>query len=111
MAVESPISAAPQEKQVDNEGDALMASARSASEVRRAKSTTNAGAPLRKSASGATFARLRVMTTPETTPGESPSPRMQPDVDASYCSYDLTNTKNFGNQSPVSFYFFVYRFH
>ncbi|XP_008202443.1 tau-tubulin kinase homolog Asator isoform X2 [Nasonia vitripennis] len=100
MAVEAQIPATPQEKQVDNEGDALMASARSASEVARTKSAANAAAPLRKSASGATFARLRVMTTPETTPGESPSPRIQPDVDASYCSYDLTNTKNLGNQSP-----------
>lgn len=104
MAVESqpPASA---EKQVDNEGDALMASARSASEVPRHKTVTNATAPLRKSASGATLpatlARLRIAT-PEGTSGELPSPRIQTEVDASYCSYDVTNTKYIGNQSPVS---------
>lgn len=100
MAVESQ-APAPVEKQVDNEGDALMASARSASEVPRLKMVANAAAPLRKSASGATFARLRVAATPEGTSGELPSPRIQTEVDASYCSYDVTNTK-FGNQSPVS---------
>ncbi|XP_032667725.1 tau-tubulin kinase homolog Asator isoform X3 [Odontomachus brunneus] len=100
MAVESQ-APAPVEKQVDNEGDALMASARSASEVPRLKMVANAAAPLRKSASGATFARLRVAATPEGTSGELPSPRIQTEVDASYCSYDVTNTK-FGNQSPVT---------
>lgn len=106
MAVESqapaPIAA---EKQVDNEGDALMASARSASEVPRLKTMTNATTPLRKSASGATLpatlARLRIAT-PEGTSGELPSPRIQTEIDASYCSYDVTNTKYVGNQSPVS---------
>lgn len=102
MAVEPQSMGPPTEKQVDNEGDALMASARSASEVARIKSTVNAATPLRKSASGATFARLRVMATSESTPGEPMSPRMQTEVDASYCSYDVTNTKNVGNQSPVS---------
>ncbi|XP_014482904.1 PREDICTED: uncharacterized protein LOC106748669 isoform X2 [Dinoponera quadriceps] len=101
MAVESQVPA-PVEKQVDNEGDALMASARSASEVPRLKMVANAAAPLRKSASGATFARLRVAATPEGTSGELPSPRIQTEVDASYCSYDVTNTKYVGNQSPVT---------
>ncbi|EFN88725.1 Tau-tubulin kinase 1 [Harpegnathos saltator] len=101
MAVESQ-APAPVEKQVDNEGDALMASARSASEVPRLKMMANAAAPLRKSASGATFARLRVAATPEGTSGELPSPRIQTEVDASYCSYDVTNTKYVGNQSPVT---------
>lgn len=101
MAVESQ-APAPVEKQVDNEGDALMASARSASEVPRLKMVANAAAPLRKSASGATFASLRVAATPEGTSGELPSPRIQTEVDASYCSYDVTNTKYVGNQSPVS---------
>ncbi|XP_070153563.1 tau-tubulin kinase homolog Asator isoform X1 [Polyergus mexicanus] len=104
MAVESQIPA-PIEKQVDNEGDALMASARSASDVPRLKTVTNATAPLRKSASGvtlpATLARLRIAT-PEGTSGELPSPRIQTEVDASYCSYDVTNTKYIGNQSPVT---------
>jgi hypothetical protein len=105
MAVESQAPASV-EKQVDNEGDALMASARSASEVPRLKTVTNATvAPLRKSASGATLpatlARLRIAT-PEGTSGELPSPRIQTEVDASYCSYDVTNTKYIGNQSPVS---------
>jgi len=105
MAVESQAPASV-EKQVDNEGDALMASARSASEVPRLKTVTNATvAPLRKSASGATLpatlARLRIAT-PEGTSGELPSPRIQTEVDASYCSYDVTNTKYVGNQSPVS---------
>lgn len=73
--------------------------ARSASEVR----ALSAGAPLRKSASGATFARLRVMPAPETTTSsELPSPRVQTEIDASYASYDVTNTKNVGNHSPVS---------
>ncbi|KZC08670.1 Tau-tubulin kinase 1 [Dufourea novaeangliae] len=90
------------EKPVDNEGDALMASARSASEVPRNKISANAAAPLRKSASGATFARLRVTPAPETTTGEPPSPRVQTEVDASYCSYDVTNQKYVGNQSPVT---------
>lgn len=106
MAVESQIPA-PIEKQVDNEGDALMASARSASDVPRLKSVTNATAPLRKSASGATLpatlARLRIAT-PEGASGELPSPRIQTEVDASYCSYDVTNTKYVGNQSPVNIY-------
>ncbi|XP_018049254.1 PREDICTED: uncharacterized protein LOC108687803 isoform X1 [Atta colombica] len=104
MAVESQVPT-PVEKQVDNEGDALMASARSASEVPRLKTVTNATAPLRKSASGATLpatlARLRIAT-PEGTSGELPSPRIQTEVDASYCSYDVTNTKYVGNQSPVT---------
>ncbi|XP_072758924.1 tau-tubulin kinase homolog Asator isoform X2 [Anoplolepis gracilipes] len=104
MAVESQIPA-PIEKQVDNEGDALMASARSTSDVPRLKTVTNATAPLRKSASGATLpatlARLRIAT-PEGTSGELPSPRIQTEVDASYCSYDVTNTKYVGNQSPVT---------
>ncbi|XP_011495946.1 PREDICTED: uncharacterized protein LOC105360678 [Ceratosolen solmsi marchali] len=102
MAVEAQILTASPEKQMDNEGDALMASARSTSELQRFKGIINTMTPLRKSASGATFARLRVMTTPETTTGELPTPKMQPDIDASYCSYDVTNTKNFGNQSPVT---------
>ncbi|KAJ8683700.1 hypothetical protein QAD02_019492 [Eretmocerus hayati] len=105
MAGEAQVSNALTEKQVDNEGDALMASARSASEVARSKSVAKASAPLRKSASGATFARFKVVAASEQqqASGESPSPRqMQPDVDASYCSYDLTNTKNLGNQSPVT---------
>ncbi|XP_011352103.1 uncharacterized protein LOC105287926 isoform X1 [Ooceraea biroi] len=104
MAVESQAPASV-EKQVDNEGDALMASARSASDVPRLKTVTNATAPLRKSASGATLpatlARLRIAT-PEGTSGELPSPRIQTEVDASYCSYDVTNTKYVGNQSPVT---------
>ncbi|KAL6420955.1 hypothetical protein ACFW04_013619 [Cataglyphis niger] len=104
MAVESQIPAS-LEKQVDNEGDALMASARSASDVPRLKTMINATAPLRKSASGATLpatlARLRIAT-PEGTSGELPSPRIQTEVDASYCSYDVTNTKYVGNQSPVT---------
>lgn len=104
MAVESQVPT-PVEKQVDNEGDALMASARSASEVPRLKTVTNATTPLRKSASGATLpatlARLRIAT-PEGTSGELPSPRIQTEVDASYCSYDVTNTKYVGNQSPVN---------
>lgn len=79
-----------------------MASARSASDVPRNKVGANAAAPLRKSASGATFARLRVTPAPpETAPGEPPSPRVQTEVDASYCSYDVTNPKYVGNQSPV----------
>ncbi|XP_043290115.1 tau-tubulin kinase homolog Asator isoform X3 [Venturia canescens] len=102
MAVEPQTPAPPVEKQIDNEGDALMASARSASEVARSKTVANASAPLRKSASGATFARLRVVPPPETTPGEPPSPRIHTEVDASYCSYDVTNTKHVGNQSPVT---------
>ncbi|XP_012270730.1 tau-tubulin kinase homolog Asator isoform X3 [Orussus abietinus] len=102
MAVEPQSPATPAEKQVDNEGDALMASARSASEVPRVKSVANAAAPLRKSASGATFARLRVMAAPEAASGEPPSPRIQTEADASYCSYDVTNTKHVGNQSPVT---------
>ena len=106
MAVEPKCQAPPPEKQIDNEGDELMASARSVSEVPRNKSTANAAAPLRKSASGATFARLRVVAAPEPTSGELPSPRIQTDVDASYCSYDVTNTKNVGNQSPVSILYF-----
>lgn len=109
MAVESQVPT-PVEKQVDNEGDALMASARSASEVPRLKTVTNATAPLRKSASGATLpatlARLRIAT-PEGTSGELPSPRIQTEVDASYCSYDVTNTKYIGNQSPVSTQFIL----
>lgn len=95
------MAAEPQTGVVDNEGDALMASARSASEVPRNKIGANAAAPLRKSASGATFARLRVTSGPEATPGEPPSPRVQTEVDASYCSYDVTNPKYVGNQSPV----------
>lgn len=97
------MAAEPQTGVVDNEGDALMASARSASEVPRNKiGGANAAAPLRKSASGATFARLRVTSGPEATPGgEPPSPRVQTEVDASYCSYDVTNPKYVGNQSPV----------
>ncbi|XP_057319024.1 uncharacterized protein LOC130663675 isoform X2 [Microplitis mediator] len=103
MAVEPQSPVPPVEKPVDNEGDALMASARSASEVPRSKPVANAAAPLRKSASGATFARLRVVALPETNAtGEPPSPRIQTDVDASYCSYDVTNTKQAGNQSPVT---------
>lgn len=101
MAVEPQSPVPPAEKQVDHEGDALMASARSASEVPRSKTVANAAAPLRKSASGATFARLRVVAPPEANPGEPPSPRIQTEVDASYCSYDVTNTKHVGNQSPV----------
>ncbi|XP_015172163.1 PREDICTED: uncharacterized protein LOC107064249 isoform X1 [Polistes dominula] len=100
MAVESQTPAATVEKQLDNEGDALMASACSASEVPRSKVVSNTVTPLRKSASGATFARLRVATAPEKTSGEPPSPRVQTEVDASYCSYDVTNTKYIGNQSP-----------
>ncbi|KAK0167601.1 hypothetical protein PV327_004976 [Microctonus hyperodae] len=103
MAVEPQSPVPPVEKPVDHEGDALMASARSASEVPRSKPVINAATPLRKSASGATFARLRVVPPPETThSGEPPSPRIQTDVDASYCSYDVTNTKQAGNQSPVT---------
>ncbi|XP_043249796.1 tau-tubulin kinase homolog Asator isoform X2 [Colletes gigas] len=102
MAAEPQTGVVTTEKPVDNEGDALMASARSASEVPRNKIGANAGAPLRKSASGATFARLRVTPAPELTPGEPPSPRVQTEVDASYCSYDVTNTKYVGNQSPVT---------
>lgn len=102
MAVEPQSPVPPIEKPVDNEGDALMASARSASEVPRSKPVANAAAPLRKSASGATFARLRVVPPPESNSGEPPSPRIQTDVDASYCSYDVTNTKLAGNQSPVT---------
>ncbi|KAF3428910.1 hypothetical protein E2986_12520 [Frieseomelitta varia] len=94
------MAAEPQTGVVDNEGDALMASARSASEVPRNKIGANAAAPLRKSASGATFARLRVTSGPEATAGEPPSPRVQTEVDASYCSYDVTNPKYVGNQSP-----------
>lgn len=101
MAVEPQTPATTVEKQLDNEGDALMASACSASEVPRSKVMSNAVTPLRKSASGATFARLRVATAPEKTSGEPPSPRVQTEVDASYCSYDVTNTKYIGNQSPV----------
>ncbi|KAK9293692.1 hypothetical protein QLX08_011435 [Tetragonisca angustula] len=71
-------------------------------EVPRNKIGANAAAPLRKSASGATFARLRVTSGPEATPGEPPSPRVQTEVDASYCSYDVTNPKYVGNQSPVT---------
>ncbi|XP_068979004.1 tau-tubulin kinase homolog Asator isoform X2 [Bombus flavifrons] len=73
-----------------------------AQEVPRNKIGANAAAPLRKSASGATFARLRVTSAPEATPGEPPSPRVQTEVDASYCSYDVTNPKYVGNQSPVT---------
>ncbi|XP_033224062.1 tau-tubulin kinase homolog Asator isoform X3 [Belonocnema kinseyi] len=102
MAVEPQCQVAPLEKQIDNEGDELMASARSASEIPRTKSATNAAMPLRKSASGATFARLRVVAAPEPNSGEPPSPRIQTDVDASYCSYDVTNTKHGGNHSPVT---------
>ncbi|XP_076164086.1 tau-tubulin kinase asator isoform X1 [Ptiloglossa arizonensis] len=102
MAAEPQTGVVTAEKLVDNEGDALMASARSASEVPRNKIGANVAAPLRKSASGATFARLRVTPAPETTPGEPPSPRVQTEVDASYCSYDVTNPKYVGNQSPVT---------
>ncbi|XP_034952595.1 tau-tubulin kinase homolog Asator isoform X2 [Chelonus insularis] len=102
MAVETQSPVPPIDKPVDKEGDALMASARSASEVPRSKPVANTIAPLRKSASGATFARLRVVALPETNPGDPPSPRIQTDVDASYCSYDVTNTKQAGNQSPVT---------
>jgi hypothetical protein len=109
MAVEAQIPSASLEKQTDNEGDAFMSSARSASEIQRFKGIINTTTPLRKSASGATFARLRVMTTSEMTTGESPNPRIPADVDASYCSYDVTNTKNLGNQSPVSqAYYFLF---
>ncbi|XP_066599003.1 tau-tubulin kinase homolog Asator isoform X2 [Prorops nasuta] len=101
MAVEPQNIPQPTEKQVDNEGDALMASARSAPEVPRSKTVVNTGTPLRKSASGATFARLRVATAPEETTGEPPSPRVQTEVDASYCSYD-TFTKYAANASPVT---------
>nr|XP_034186999.1 tau-tubulin kinase homolog Asator isoform X2 [Osmia lignaria] len=103
MAAEPQTGTVTTEKRVDNEGDALMASARSASDVPRNKVGANAAAPLRKSASGATFARLRVTPAPaETAPGEPPSPRVQTEVDASYCSYDVTNPKYVGNQSPVT---------
>ncbi|XP_076662901.1 tau-tubulin kinase asator isoform X3 [Andrena cerasifolii] len=102
MAAEPQTGVVTAEKPVDNEGDALMASARSASEVPRNKIGANAAAPLRKSASGATFARLRVTPASETTAGEPPSPRVQTEVDASYCSYDVTNPKYLGNQSPVT---------
>lgn len=81
-----------------------MASARSASEVARSKTGVSAAAPLRKSASGATFARLRVANAAapqDPNSGEPPSPRIQTEVDASYCSYEVTNTKP-GNQSPVT---------
>ncbi|XP_015123077.1 tau-tubulin kinase homolog Asator isoform X1 [Diachasma alloeum] len=101
MAVEPQSPVPPVEKQVDHEGDALMASARSTSEVARSKTVANAATPLRKSASGATFARLRVVAPQESNSGEPPSPRIQTEVDASYCSYDVTNTKQ-GNQSPVT---------
>lgn len=96
------------EKHVDNEGDAMMGSARSASEVQRVKSSINVASSLRKSSSGATFSRLKVMTAE--TSGELPSPRLQQDIDASYCSYDVTNTKNLGNQSPVSLPILLYPF-
>ncbi|XP_046741888.1 uncharacterized protein LOC124408761 isoform X3 [Diprion similis] len=109
MAVETQIQATPAEKQVDNEGDALMTSARSASEVPRPKNAANTSTPLRKSASGATFACLRVQVqelgnqgTPETAPGDATTPRIQTEVDASYCSYDGTHVKQVGNQSPVT---------
>ncbi|XP_043483044.1 tau-tubulin kinase homolog Asator isoform X2 [Leptopilina heterotoma] len=102
MAVEPQCQAPQVEKQIDTEADEMVASARSASEVPRNKSNTNVSVPLRKSASGATFARLRVVAAPEQTTGEPPSPRIQTDVDASYCSYDVTNAKNVGNQSPVT---------
>lgn len=109
MAVEPQTQSTPVEKQVDNEGDALMTSARSASEVPRPKNAANTSTPLRKSASGATFACLRVQVqelmsqgAPETAPGDATTPRIQTEVDASYCSYDGTNAKQVGNQSPVS---------
>lgn len=102
MAVEAPSPIPPQEKQIDNESDGLMASARSASEVPRSKTIASAATPLRKSASGATFARLRVVPPQDPISGEPPSPRIQTEVDASYCSYDITNTKQIGNQSPVT---------
>lgn len=104
MAMEVQVPVTSLEKQVDNDGDAFMASARSISEIPRTKSTANSAPSLRKSASGATFARLRVLTAPETKQGETPGSRIQPDMDASYGSYDLTNTRNIGNQSPVSIF-------
>lgn len=103
MAMEPQMIGLTAEKHVDNEGDVLMASARLASEVPRSKATANAAAPLKKSSSGATFARLRVAAaTDETSTPEPPSPRVQTEVDASYCSYDVTNPKYIGNQSPVT---------
>ena len=101
MAVEPSIQNTNPEKQVDIEGDALMASARSTSEVPRTKGAFNVTTPLRKSASGATFARFRIINTSDNIAGEPQSPRLA-DFDASYCSYDVNNTKNLhGNQSPV----------
>ncbi|XP_078050960.1 tau-tubulin kinase asator isoform X3 [Augochlora pura] len=101
MAAEPQTGVVAVEKPVDNEGDALMASARSASEVTRNKISAKLPAPLRKSQSGA-FVRVRVRPAPEPTTEEPPSPRVQTEVDASYCSYDVTNPKYVGNQSPVN---------
>ncbi|XP_020706671.2 tau-tubulin kinase homolog Asator isoform X2 [Athalia rosae] len=109
MAVEPQTQTMPVEKQVDNEGDALMTSARSASEVPRPKNAATTSKPLCKSASGATFVCLRVQVqeftnqgTPESAPGDTSTPRIQTEVDASYCSYDGTHAKQVGNQSPVT---------
>ncbi|XP_076223927.1 tau-tubulin kinase asator isoform X3 [Nomia melanderi] len=101
MAAEPQTGVVAVEKPVDNEGDALMASARSASEVTRNKISAKLPAPLRKSQSGA-FVRVRVRPATEPTTEEPPSPRVQTEVDASYCSYDVTNPKYVGNQSPVT---------
>lgn len=111
MAVDPQNQTGATEKQLDNEGDALMASARSASEVRRSKTAAKPTTPLRKSSSGATFARLRVSEVPvESTSAEPLSPRIQTEVDASYASYDVNNVKQVGNQSPVSVHLTIKRY-
>ncbi|XP_017764470.1 PREDICTED: uncharacterized protein LOC108553902 isoform X2 [Eufriesea mexicana] len=95
------IEAEPQSVLIEIEAD-VTPPPHSASELPRNKIEVNAATPLIISASGATFARLRVTPAPEATPGEPPSPRVQTEVDACYCSYDVTNPKYVGNQSPVT---------
>lgn len=116
MGIETQVSVTILEKQIDKDGDTLMKNTRSSSEMPPDKYTSNS-TTLKKSASGATFSRLRIINSDNIKtsidfPSESLNPvslKLQPDVDA---SNEFRCTKNLGNPTTVSvhivsFYLFI----
>lgn len=113
MEVEPQILNTSKEKQLDKDGDTLMKSTRSSSEI-PIKSATNNSTCLKKSSSGVN-SRLRIKTSDSLINSDNmraehinfATSRLQADVDVSICSLEFSQSKNFGIAIHVSISMFT----
>lgn len=109
MTTEPQISTILIKKPVDREEEELLANARFSSEISRARHDFNhVVTSLKKSPNTATYARLQVAKT-EIISSDLLNPGVQPEIDASLGSHDISNLKNAENESSVSKYIIVFK--